>query len=115
MARLVIPPAVAETIRHLHPGVKRGVKEALRAIAENPAAGEPLQRELADYLKYKVRRFRIVYAVDNRKEVVSIMAVGARTTIYEEFAEQLRKPPADREHAGVGPRAAVKARKRRRG
>jgi mRNA-degrading endonuclease RelE of RelBE toxin-antitoxin system len=88
---LLIPPPVAQTIRHLPPGVKRGVKQALRAIAEDPAAGEPLQRELASYLKYKVRRFRIVYSVDHRARTVRVLAVGARATIYEEVAEQLRR------------------------
>ena len=70
--------------------MKRGVKQALRAIAENPDIGEPLQGELAAYLKYRVRRFRIVYAFDRRHQLVRVMAVGARATVYEEFAERLR-------------------------
>jgi mRNA-degrading endonuclease RelE of RelBE toxin-antitoxin system len=93
--KLLIPPLVAETIRHLPPSVKHGVKQALRAIAENPALGEPLQRELAAYLEYKVRRFRIVYSVDRRARAVRVLAVGARATIYEEIADQLRKRPGE--------------------
>lgn len=42
----VIPPEVAEVIRHLSPDVKRAVKAAIRTIGANPAAGQPLQREL---------------------------------------------------------------------
>ena len=90
MLKLVIPPGVADTIRHLPPSLKHGVRQAIRTIAANPASGEPLQRELAAYLKYKVRRFRIVYAIDRRRRMVRIMAVGPRSTIYEEVAEQLR-------------------------
>ena len=90
MLKLVIPPGVAETIRHLPPSVKRGVREAIRTIAANPDSGEPLQRDLAAYLKYKVRRFRIVYEIDRRRRTLRIMAVGPRSTIYEEVAEQLR-------------------------
>jgi mRNA interferase RelE/StbE len=104
--KLFIPPAVAQTIRHLHPSVKRGIKQALRAIAEDPGAGEPLQRELAAYLKYKVRRFRIVYSVDRRGGAVRVLGVGARATIYEELAEQLRRrrseePGSDPDEAGA--------------
>jgi mRNA-degrading endonuclease RelE of RelBE toxin-antitoxin system len=88
--KLVIPPGVADTIRHLPPSLKRGVRQAIRTIAETPDSGEPLQRELAAYLKYKVRRFRIVYVIDRRRRMLRIMAVGPRSTIYEEVAEQLR-------------------------
>jgi mRNA-degrading endonuclease RelE of RelBE toxin-antitoxin system len=37
-----------------------------------------------------VRRFRIVYAVDRGRRTVRVVAVGPRSTIYEEVAEQSR-------------------------
>ena len=86
-----ILPAAAERIRHLQPDLKRGIREAIRAIADDPSCGEPLKRELHGYLKYKVRRFRIVYRVDRPTRVVQILAVGHRRTIYEEVAEQIRR------------------------
>jgi mRNA interferase RelE/StbE len=88
--RPVIPPSVADRIRHLPPDVKRGIKEAIRAIAIDPGRGEPLERELARYRKYKVRRFRIIYQVDRGSGTVGILAVGHRRTIYEEVREQIR-------------------------
>lgn len=91
MLKLVIAPGAAETIRHLPPSVKRGVKQAIRAIAADPNCGEPLQRELAGYRKFKVRRFRIVYAIDRGRRTVRIAAVGPRLTIYEKIAERLRR------------------------
>jgi mRNA interferase RelE/StbE len=88
--KLVIAPAAAEVIRHLPPSIKRGVKQAIRGIAANPDCGEPLQRELAAYRKFKVRRFRIVYTFDRRRRILRITAVGPRQTIYEDLAERLR-------------------------
>jgi mRNA interferase RelE/StbE len=85
-----IPPHVADVIRHLPPEVKRGVKAAIRALSNEPGAGEPLQRELDGLWKYRVRRFRIVYAVDRRRRVLRIMAVGHRRTIYEELMSLAR-------------------------
>ncbi|MBI4192786.1 MAG: type II toxin-antitoxin system RelE/ParE family toxin [Betaproteobacteria bacterium] len=90
MLKLVISPAAAETIRYLPPSIKRGVKQAIRAIAADPGCGEPLERELAEYRKFKVRRFRIVYAIDRGRRIVRIVAVGPRRTIYEDLAERLR-------------------------
>jgi mRNA interferase RelE/StbE len=85
-----IPPHVADVIRRLPPEVKRGVKAAIRALSNEPGAGEPLQRELAGLWKYRVRRFRIVYAVDRRRRVLRIIAVGHRRLVYEALADLAR-------------------------
>jgi mRNA interferase RelE/StbE len=85
--RLSIPPAVAERIAHLEPQLKQRVRAALRALALEPRRGEALQRELSDYRKYRVGRYRIVFALDPRRRLVRVMAVGHRRRIYEELAE----------------------------
>ncbi len=86
-----IPPHVAEVIRSFHPDLKRSVKAAVRAIATDPGCGVPLLRELDGLWKYRVRRFRIVYAVDRRTRVVRLIAVGHRRHVYEELSARLRK------------------------
>lgn len=86
-----IPPHVAEVIRSLHPDLKRSIKSAIRAIAADPECGELLQRELDGLRKYRVRRFRIVYAIDQKTRVIRLMAVGHRRYVYEDLTEQLRR------------------------
>ena len=88
--RVAIAPRVAERIRSLPPDVKRGIREALHAIAREPAQGERLRQQLSDYRKYRVRRFRIVYEVDRATRTIRIMAVGHRRAVYEELAARLR-------------------------
>jgi mRNA interferase RelE/StbE len=86
-----IPPHVAEVIRSLHPDLKPLIKSAIRAIAANPECGEPLQRELDGLRKYRVRRFRIVYAVERKARVIRLMAVDHRRSVYEELTERIRR------------------------
>lgn len=86
-----IPPKVAEVIRSLPPDVKRAVKAALRALSADPAAGEPLRGELEGLMKYRVRRYRIVYEVVRAGRVLRVLAVGHRRAVYEELAEALRR------------------------
>ena len=86
-----IPPHVAEVIRSLHPDLKRSIKAAVRAIATDPACGMPLLRELDGLWKYRVRRFRIVYAIDHKTRVIRLMAVGHRQHVYEKLSARLRK------------------------
>ena len=88
--RLDIPPHVADRIRHFHPDIKKGFKTALRAIAEDSSRGEPLLRELKDYWKYRVKRFRVIYSVDRKQWMIRVMAVGHRRAIYEELAELVK-------------------------
>jgi mRNA interferase RelE/StbE len=86
-----IPPHVADVIRSLHPDLKQLIKSAIRAIARNPECGEPLKRELDGLRKYRVRRFRVVYAVDHKRRVIRLMAVGHHQSVYEELTERLRR------------------------
>ena len=84
-----IPPHVSEVIRSLHPDLKRSIKAAVRAIATDPQCGVPLLRELDGLWKYRVRRFRIVYAVQRKPRVIRLMAVGHRRHVYEELSARL--------------------------
>jgi mRNA interferase RelE/StbE len=85
-----IPPHVAEAIRRLPPDLKRGIKAALRALSLDPHSGVPLARELDGFWKYRVKRYRIVYAIDRSQKIIRIVAVGHRRGIYEEVIEMTR-------------------------
>lgn len=89
--RPVIPPQVAGIIRSLHPDLKRAIKSAVRAIADDPECGELLLRDLHGLWKYRVRRFRIIYAIERKTRTIKLMAVGHRRSIYEELSAQVRK------------------------
>ncbi len=89
--RADIPPHVAEIIRHLSPDLKRSIKAAVRALCMNPNEGEPLVKELEGLWKYRVQRFRIVYAIDRRRKVIRMMAIGHRRSVYEEVTERIHQ------------------------
>jgi mRNA interferase RelE/StbE len=88
--RLDIPPQVAEIIWHLSPAMKRPIKSSLQALSDNPALGEPLMRELEGLWKYRVRRFRIVVAMDRGSRVLRIFTGRDRRTVYELVAMLIR-------------------------
>jgi len=89
--RLDIPDHVADVIRSLHPDLRRSVRAAVDGIASNPDSGVALHGELAGYQKYKVRRFRIVYAVDRKRRLIRLMIIAHRRSVYEDLAAQLKK------------------------
>ncbi len=101
--RLVIPPHVADVIRSLHPDLKRSVRNALRALGDDPSAGSPLRRELGRLWKFRVRRFRVVYAVDRSRRIIQVVAVGHRRTIYEELSEGRLRQGGTKQGSGASP------------
>lgn len=88
---LDIPPHVADVLRRLPPDIKRPVKAALRAIGADPAIGAMVERELKGLWRFRVRRFRIVYAVDRSRRIVRVMAVAHRRHIYDDLAQIVRQ------------------------
>jgi mRNA interferase RelE/StbE len=90
------PPHVAAIVRRLAPDLKRSIKHAVRALSADPGLGQPLLRELEGLWRYRVRRFRIVYRVDRRRQVLQILAVGHRRAVYEEVAATLAERQRER-------------------
>ncbi|HEY8041895.1 MAG TPA: type II toxin-antitoxin system RelE/ParE family toxin [Polyangiaceae bacterium] len=84
--KVVLAPTAAATVRALPPDVKRSVRAALDAIAKDPSMGKELLRELKGLRSYRVRRYRVVYALVPGKHLVQVVAVGHRVSIYEEIA-----------------------------
>ncbi len=96
MFQLDIPPHVSETIRYFPPDLKCSIKAAVRALCVNPNEGAPLVKELKGLWKYRVRRFRIVYAIDRRRKIIRIMAIGHRRSVYEDVTELMKeKKPSE--------------------
>jgi mRNA interferase RelE/StbE len=84
---LKVPPGLREAVRRLHPELKRKVRAALADILEDPACGKPLEKELKGYWRLGLGRHRIIYRPVG--DVVEIVAIGPRRTIYEETARQI--------------------------
>ncbi|MBI4412814.1 MAG: type II toxin-antitoxin system RelE/ParE family toxin [candidate division NC10 bacterium] len=84
-------PTAAESIRHLHPSIKRALREAIRGLAADPLSGHPLAFELAGFRSLRVSRYRVIYRVQEADRVVEIHLVGARRDIYAVFRQFLER------------------------
>jgi mRNA interferase RelE/StbE len=93
--RVEIPPHVARAIRHLPPDVKRAVRAAFDELAQNPSAGEALKAQLAGFMKYRVRRYRVIYSLHRPTSTVRVLAVGHRRNVYEDMAAALSRGSGD--------------------
>ena len=80
-----------EQIRKLHPQTKATVKSIIESLQENPFIGKWLEKELSGYLSIRMKRFRIIYKINQDNQRVEIHHVGHRKDIYELFRDAIAK------------------------
>jgi mRNA interferase RelE/StbE len=69
--------------------MKRKVRAALTDILADPDCGKPLEGELKGLWSLRVARYRVIYRPDDAG--ADVVAIGPRSTIYEETARLIRR------------------------
>ena len=89
--RIQLTPEAVRLISHLHPEIKKIIKDALKTLQQNPYSGDDLQEELSGFKSFKPKRYRILYAVDDENKTLQIYYVGHRRDVYDHFRILLEK------------------------
>jgi mRNA interferase RelE/StbE len=76
-------PESARLISKLPPEIKRLVRSSVDRLLSEPTVGTELTGELDGYLSYRVRRYRIIYRVNENESYIEIYHVGHRRDVYE--------------------------------
>jgi len=84
------PAEIVNFIRGTHPQLKRKIKSALKHIIDNPGVGKSLKDELRGLKSFEVSRFRVIYRISS-KNIIKIITIGPRKTIYEETYRVMKK------------------------
>jgi len=83
--------SAADMFARLHPEIRKNIKTGLIGLTENPYLGKPLQNELALFRSLKLKRFRVVYRIDEVNTRVVVYAIGHRKDIYEVILWKLQQ------------------------
>lgn len=86
--QLKIPAELIAFLSHLPPTIKQKIRGGLDALLANPQEGKPLKAELSGLWSLRISRFRIIYKLSG--SVLEVIAIGPRSTIYEE-ATRMKK------------------------
>jgi mRNA interferase RelE/StbE len=87
--RLKFTPEAARLIAKLHPEGKKLIKSGLDELRQNPFLGDDLQQELSGFKSLKIKRYRVLYAIDEEGKVIQVYYVGHRRDVYEQFRDLL--------------------------
>ena len=81
----------AKIVSKLHPENKKLIRSALDEVRQNPHQGRDLQDELAGFKSYRIKRYRIVYQLNEERSSIDIYYLGHRRDVYEHFRTLLNK------------------------
>ena len=90
---LRVPDDILLLVRGLHPDLKRKIRAGLDALVKEPEADKALLDDLEGFRSFRVGRFRIIYRVG--RDLIEIIAIGPRRTIYEETLKRLQQEKTD--------------------
>lgn len=82
--------SAARAIGKLDPQIRRRVRAATEALAEDPLRGKPLQLDLKGLRSWRSGDFRIVYRVVEQRIEILVVAVGHRSDVYDRLRRRLR-------------------------
>jgi len=84
-------PECARLIVKLPPEIKRLVRSTIDALVAKPKMGTELTGELDGYRSYRVRRYRIIYRINEEDSCIEVYHVGHRRDVYETLRSLLSR------------------------
>ena len=84
-------PKCARLIAKLPPEIKRLVRSTIDALVAKPKMGTELTGELNGYRSYRVRRYRIIYCINEEDSCIEVYHVGHRRDVYETLRSLLSR------------------------
>jgi mRNA interferase RelE/StbE len=86
--RVLFVPAAAKALRKLDAANNARIKKALADVAVDPwKAGKPLRP--SDFWSMRAGDYRAVYEIDVKQNQVTVVFVGHRKKVYDNFTKML--------------------------
>jgi mRNA interferase RelE/StbE len=84
-------PECSRLISKLPPEIKRLVRSTIDGLLAKPEVGTELTGELDGYRFYRVRRYRIIYRVNEEESSIEVYHVGHRRDVYQTLRSLLSR------------------------
>ena len=84
-------PEASRLLSKLHLDNKKLIRAALEDLRNNPYAGRDLQEELYGYKSFKLKRYRVLYNINEEENTIQIFHIGHRKDVYEQLNRLLNQ------------------------
>ncbi len=82
MYRISVSPRARRELKRISERHRIALKEIVDDLQEAPYMGKPLSRELSRKYSYRIGMYRIIYTINERDQIIFILTVGHRATVY---------------------------------
>ncbi len=82
MYRLIISPRAKKHLKDIKKENQEAIKISLDEIKEDPLIGKPLSRELSGKFSHRVGVYRIIYRINQKDKIVTILSARHRGVVY---------------------------------
>ena len=89
--RIRFTPEAARLLSKIYPENKKLIKAAIEELRQDPHSGDDLEEELSGFKSYKIKRYRILYKINEEENVIEVYYIGHRKDVYEQFRRLLDK------------------------
>ena len=83
MYSLTLSPRARKALRKISTLYKQEVVNAIEELKEDPFSGKALRDDLTKRYSYKIGVYRIIYTINQKDKLVSIISAGHRAMVYE--------------------------------
>lgn len=83
MFRLKIPAKANRDLKLIKNRYQHAISVALEEIKEDPTIGKPLERKLTGRFTYRVGVYRIIYTINKKDKIVTLLFAGHRAMVYQ--------------------------------
>lgn len=82
MFRLHISTKAEKQIKRIKKKRQIQIIQILTELKEDPFLGKPLSREFSGKFSYRFGVYRIIYKVNKQDQIIEILSVGHRASVY---------------------------------
>lgn len=82
MYKIKLTAKAKRELKKLSQEDKLSIGESIEELKEDPLIGKSLDRELIRRYAYRIGVFRIVYLVNQKDKIITVLTAGYRRTVY---------------------------------
>jgi mRNA interferase RelE/StbE len=84
-------PEASRILSRFHPEIKKLIKQALNELRRDPYSGTDLQEELWGFKSFKLKKYRVLYNINEEENIIQIFHIDHRKDVYEQFNRLLNE------------------------
>ena len=81
---ILLHPKANDFLKTIEKNLQQRLKQKIKELRSNPKKGKKLKQ--SDFYRLRIGEYRIIYELDLNKEQVTVLFIGHRKNVYDDFS-----------------------------